>query len=427
MRQSNYHFLFGAALVLSIPSMASAAPYRIGAIGDSISAAMDTNDDCDTLTSCVGNIGEDRGYSWTTGYALGDSLRNKLGFSATVEKQKNGSEWKDAPGQAQAILDAGGAHTVTIELGGNDVCQNLNDTLPTKATIAGQINTALSLLINAASDKRPSRIILAETPDVVHLRDTMMNQKNFAFETCQDLWDLDTSKLEVNTCDWGFFDFLCDAFDMVIEEYVSPLIDSMLVAFNVDFPCGYVLDSASNATKRSLARALNNDINDAIAAAVLQWNGVNGVEVKFASNVYEYQFSTRDVSQLDCFHPSRQGQQNLARTVYNGAGLGVGPQPSQDSAVPYMLSQPTSSAWWVGSGTYRDIYFTFHTNEESSIEVWTYNCDSGSWYHEGTTNETPTSHEFHMFGFNYNYYWKTYVKPTDRNLNTGSWYSTGCI
>jgi hypothetical protein len=92
-----------------------------------------------------------------------------------------------------------------------------------------------------------------------------------------------------------------------------------------------------------------------------------------------------------------------------------------------MLSSPGSSAWWVGSGTYRDIHFTFHTNEESSIEVWTYNCDSRNWYFEGDTNESPASHEFRMTGFNYSYYWKTYVQPTDRNLNTGVWYSTGCI
>lgn len=427
MWKKNNHIVLGAIVALSIPAMASAAPYRIGAIGDSISAGMDTNDDCGTLTSCVGKLGEDRGYSWTTGYALSDSMRNKLGFSATVEKQKNGSEWNDAPGQAQAILDAGGAHTVTIELGGNDVCQNLNETLPTKASIEGHIWTTLNKLINAPSDKRPSRIILAEAPDVVHLRTTMQNQKNFAFETCQDLWDLDTSKLKVNTCDWGFFDFICDAFDLVIEQYVSPLIDVMIAAFNVDFPCGYVLESGSNSTKRTLARQLNNDINDAIAAAVQQWNGVNGVEVKFAANVYEYQFTAGEVSQLDCFHPSRAGQRNLARTIFAGAGLGATSAPSTDAAAPYMLSSPASSAWWVGSGDFRDIHFTFNTDEESSIEVWTYNCNYGNWYYEGTTNETPDAHEFRMQGFNFNLYWQTYVQPTDRNLNTGSWYSTGCI
>jgi lysophospholipase L1-like esterase len=424
---SKWNQLAVTALVsLGFMGAAQAAPNRIGAIGDSISAAMDTNDKCGTLTSCAGQIGEDRGHSWTTGYALPDSMRNKLGFSTTVERQVNGSRWDDAPGQAQGILDAGGAHTVTIELGGNDVCRNLNDTLPTKAEIAGHIYTTFNLLVNAPPDRRPSRILIGEVPDVVQLRSTMRTQKNFAFETCQDLWDLNTSALQVNTCDWGFFDFICDFFDMVIEEFVSPLADIMIAAFDVNFPCGYVLKSGSNDTKRSLARALNNDINVAIAAAVQQWNGVNGVEVRLANNVYEYQYTAGDVSQLDCFHPNRQGQKNLARTMFTGSGLGTS-TPTYDGQVPTMLSSPASSAWWEGSGTYRDIHFTFHTNEESSIEVWTYNCDYGNWYYEGTTNESPTAHDFRMEGFNFSYYWKTYVRPTDRSLNTGVWYATGCI
>ncbi|WP_428263317.1 SGNH/GDSL hydrolase family protein [Haliangium sp.] len=426
MKVTTCSIAVGMIVGIGFAGAAQAAPAKIGAIGDSISAGMDTNDDCGTLISCASQIGEDRGFSWTTGYSMGDSLRNRLGFSATVERQKNGARWDDAVGQAQGILSAGGAHTVTIELGGNDVCRDLNATLPTKAEIAGLINQTFSTLINASASTRPARIIIAETPDVVHLRDTMKNQKNFAFETCQDLWDLNTDALEVNTCDWGFFDFICDFFDLVIEDYVEPLIDVMLAAFDVDFPCGYVLESGSNATKRTLARALNNDINDAIAAAVNQWQGVNGVEIMFADNVYEYQFTVGDVSQLDCFHPSRQGQRNLARTIFAGANLGTG-GAVQDSAAPVMLASPPSSAWWVGSGTYRDIHFDFNTNEESSIEVWSYNCDYGQWFFEGTTNESPEAHEFRMTGFNYNLYWQTFVRPTDRNANTGVWYSTGCI
>ena len=424
---SKWNQLAVSALVsVGFVGAAHAAPNRIGAIGDSISAAMDSNDKCSTLVSCASHIGEDRGHSWTTGYALPDSMRNKLGFTTTVERQVNGSRWDDAPGQAQSIINAGGAHTVTIELGGNDVCRNLNDTLPTKAELEAHMYNTFNILVNAAADRRPARILIGEVPDVVQLRNTMRNKANFAFETCQDLWDLNTSALKVNTCDWGFFDFICDFFDWVIEEYVSPLAGVMIAAFDVDFPCGYVLRSGSNDTKRSLARALNNEINASIAAAVQQWNGVNGVEILLADNVYEFQYTAGDVSQIDCFHPNRQGQKNLARTMFTGSGLGSS-APTYDTQVPTMLSSPPSSAWWVGSGSYRDIHFTFNTNEESSIEVWTYNCDYGNWYFEGTTNESPTEHEFHMEGFHFSYYWKTYVRPTDRSLNTGVWYATGCI
>ncbi len=417
-----------ALVAFGFAGVADAAPYKIGAIGDSISAGMDSNDDCGTLISCASQLGEDRSHSWTTGHALPDSMRNKLGFNATVERQKNGSRWDDALGQAQGILSAGGAHTVTIELGGNDVCRKLNSTLPTKSEIAALIDETFNALVYASADTRPARIIIAEAPDVLNLYHTMRNQKNFAFETCQDLWDLNTNALDVNTCDWGFFDFLCDFFDLVINDYVEPLIDVMLAAFDVDFPCGYVLNSGSNSTKRTLAQALNNDINDAIAEAAARWNGTNGVEVLFADNVYEFQFTAGDVSQIDCFHPNRSGQRNLARTVFTGANLGAS-EPTHDQAAPLLLASPPSSAWWVDSGNapFHDIHFNFNTNEESTIEVWTYNCNYGNWYYEGTTNESPEAHEFRMTGFNYNYFWQTFVRPTDRSLNTGTWYQTGCI
>ncbi len=424
------------SLVL-LAGSADATPNKIGAIGDSISAAMDADDDCDTLFECAGQLGEDRGYSWTTGASLSNSMRKKLGFYYTVEKQKNGSRWQDAPGQAQAILDAGGAVTVTIELGGNDVCRNLNDTLPTKASIKSYIHTTLTKLINAPSTKRPSTIIIGEAPDVVHLRNTMRTKDNFAFETCQDLWDLNTSRLEVNTCDWGFFDFLCDIADFIIEataDFVSPLINVMKSAFNIKFPCGYVLSSSSNSTKRALAQALNNDINAAIAEEIAEHQGQNGVTLRLASNLQEYQFTSGDVSQLDCFHPNRRGQKNVAQVIYNGAynnaagGTSASTSgTSYDTGAPYMLSYPTSQAWWVGSGTYRDIYNVFYTNENAEIEIWSYLCGYGNWYYEGTTNETPTGHEFHVDGFNFNYYWAMYVRPTDTSGNTGIWYNTGCI
>ncbi len=403
------------------------APNRLGAVGDSISTGMDADADCDTLVDCAGRLGEDRGYSWTTGYSMSDSIRNKLGMTSTVEKQKNGARWQDAPGQAQAILDAGGASHVTLLLGGNDVCRGVNATLSTKAEIKAQIHTALTKLINASEDKRPEVIILGTAPNVVHLRDTMYSQKNFVFETCNDLWNLNTSAVEVNTCDWGFFDFLCDIADFIIEvtaDFVSPLTSAMLNAFDVEFPCGYVLSNSSNATKRSLAAALNLDINHAIMEEVAEHQGANGVQILTDNyGIYNYQFTTSDVSKLDCFHPSRQGQKNIARTVYNNSGLGSTAAPTTDTGAPYMVGS-SNEAWWVN---YADIYFTFDTNENASMQVQVYNCNTGAWTNLGSTNETPTHHEFHVENLNYYYYWDVYVRPVDVAGNAGGWYHSGCM
>lgn len=403
---------------------------RIGAIGDSISAGMDSNDDCDTLVECAGKIGEDRAYSWTTGYALDTSIRNKLGMSQTNEQQRNGSRWDDAPGQAQNLLNAGGANVVTIELGGNDVCRKLNDTLPTRAEIEGYIDQTLTTLTNGLP--AGSTIILAEAPDVVHLRDTMRYADNFLFETCQDLWDLDTSRLEVNTCDWGFFDFLCDIADFVIEataDFVSPLTNYMLAQFEVEFPCGYVLSKYSNDTKRALARQLNNDINAAIAAKAAQYQGRNGINIKFAANVYEYQFTVGDVSKIDCFHPNRQGQRNLASTVYNGAAVGANSTAvAQDTTAPALAQSPQH--WWAES--YTAVYSTFYTTENAALEVWSENCYDSydpcyNFCYEGTTNETPTYHDIRVQGLNYSDWWSIWVQPIDTAGNRGGWYASSCM
>jgi hypothetical protein len=40
-------------------TMAAASAEELGAIGDSISTAMNADDSCDDVVACIGNLGED--------------------------------------------------------------------------------------------------------------------------------------------------------------------------------------------------------------------------------------------------------------------------------------------------------------------------------------------------------------------------------
>lgn len=412
---------------------AAPRPAKLGAIGDSISTAFDADDRCDTLAQCAGRIGEDSGYSWTTGWALPDSIRTRVNAQSTVNAQRNGARWSDALGQATRIVNAQGVTHVTIQMGGNDVCRDLNDTLPTRAEIQTQIRDTLLTLVHAPAESRPQEVVIGAVPDVVSLRDVMTQRTNFAFETCQDLWDLNTSRVQVNTCNWGFFDFFCDVADFAVKvffKFVDPLVQVMTQEFGVDFPCGYVLSSASTPEKRTLARALQEDINAALIEEATSFDGVNGVRVRLAQNVSTYQFTQDEISQLDCFHPSRTGQQNLARLTLTGSGL-QGATPETDGVAPLMVTgdpNRNSEAGWIGSGSYRTIVFDFHTNEQASLNVYVQPClKDASRYREAFINEAPSHHHLRIAGLYYGVHWRVFVQPVDLAGNAGPRYATGCF
>src|SRR5581483_7035705 len=228
----------------------------------------DADDACDTITSCATKIGENRNLSWTTGYdAAANSLRKLFGFASTVEQQKNGARWTDAPGQAVSIVNAGGAAKVSVLLGGNDVCRNLNDTLPAISTISSQIDQTFQTLVNAPSTSRPSQVVVVSVPNVVNLYNTMVNQQHFLFDTCQGLWnDFSGPTDKAKVCDSSFFlfDWICDLATWLnkVTGWVGTIKNVIVWAVDAisgvkHFPCGYVLNSGSNASMRSAASSFN--------------------------------------------------------------------------------------------------------------------------------------------------------------------------
>jgi lysophospholipase L1-like esterase len=430
----------GAVAVMVVAGLATEASAQTtsGAIGDSISAAMDADDNCNALNTCAGKIGEDWAYSWTTGTTLANSMRARWGATTSaVRAQRNGSRWDDAPGQADQIAAAGGTvGRTTIELGGNDVCRKYGETLPTKAEITAYMEQTFQKLSDGM--QYGGEVVVASVPNVVGLYNTMRTQPNFAFSTCDDLWNLRTDNMHMNLVEGGFCNIpflgsmVCGAINaigQIVQTFVSPLMSALINVFDVQFPCGAVLDSRNTQANRDAAAQLNRDINDAIAEEVAAWNakplgsGAGYRRVTFRTDnraVYNYSFTTQDVSHLDCFHPSRRGQEALADRIWNASYAQSQNSTTQnDSTVPG-VSSGSWSEWWSSSSSGYKINVSYASSETSAVDVYLSEYGYGTWY-LGTLNQQPTSHQFGVGYFSYSDYyynwWAVDVRLKDRAGN----------
>ena len=68
--------------------------------------------------------------------------------------------------------------------------------------------------------------------------------------------------------------------------------------------------------QRAAVRDYNRELNALLADKAREYQGRNGIVTRFAGGVYDLRFSADEISKLDCFHPSRQGQQALAERIW---------------------------------------------------------------------------------------------------------------
>jgi lysophospholipase L1-like esterase len=237
------------------------APDTIGALGDSITQA--TNFD-------QSHFGSNLAYSWSTGentavqslyYRIlqGNPNINTKNFNYSV----NGAKMTDLNGQAVNLnATPGGIELVTIEMGGNDVCTSSEATMTPVPTYRSQFQTAINTLTTGFPNRR---VFVVSIPDVYQLwavLHTNQNARNFwaAFSICQSL-------------------------------LANP--ESMLPA---------------DVQRRANVRQRNIDFNTQLAEVCALYP-----QCTFDNNaIFNGQITAADVSNLDYFHPSLQGQINLA-------------------------------------------------------------------------------------------------------------------
>jgi len=445
----------------------------MSAIGDSISVGCDSWDDaCSTMTQYASRLGNDWQSSWTvgdlttatspSGYSVRKRLSNLKGsatwvyypageagtgdytapnpgldtdgvagtevfnyagtnaFSNPIIAPHNGAAWVDAANQAYAIYyycyynPSTCPKVVTVELGGNSVCQTSCANVPTTATVQSNIDLMTTYLSYLPAG---TEVWVNTMPDLAYYKSLLQNKKNWVFKNCQALWNIDTGQIAVNTCDISIFGWdICDVTDWLAKVsvgFLDWLWDLLIDIFDVKFPCWTVLNSnssckpySSNPTTTALNTYINNYLitkfcyggvnSDGNCANTGTWYG--NTHFFLARHLMGLQFTDKHVSTLDCFHPNRKGQEAIANTFWQDlcqSGINVpvncsGPSPT---------TSPTLTTVYDGyQAKYKNQLNINSTCNRSRVRIFT--RGTGNDQRDVQTIETNTFADNHQVTFN---------------------------
>jgi lysophospholipase L1-like esterase len=260
-----------AAAALASATTASAAPpppTSIAGIGDSITRAFDV---------CCW-YGDHPAQSWTTGGGLFDGISSHyerlLGMSPGIlghnyNDARTGARMRDAQGQAQTAVSQG-AQYVTILMGANDACTSSPATMTSVADFRAQFAATMSTV--ASGLPAGSHVFVGSIPDVYRL------------------WQLFRGNLTAQLV-WA----------------TAQICQSMLSLTNTE-------------ADRQAVLARIQAFNQALADVCGQYPAL----CRFDGNaVFDYPFSSGQVSKLDYFHPSISGQAALASITWQRSWWGA--------------------------------------------------------------------------------------------------------
>ncbi len=237
-----------------------ALPNSMASTGDSITRAYDATSSGCFLTDCPQ-------YSWSSGTSTVNSHYQRL---LAANSQISGRLYNDAAtGAKMAALDAQvktaasqGIQYLTVMMGANDVCTSSRSTMTPAATLQSQFQTALSDFFAADPN---AHAFVSSIPNVYQL------------------WSvLHTNATARNA--WSSF----------------KICQSMLASTNTE------------ADRQAVLSQEQND-NAALAAGCGQFTNCKWDDLA----TFNYQFAASDVSTIDYFHPSVNGQTHLAATTWS--------------------------------------------------------------------------------------------------------------
>jgi lysophospholipase L1-like esterase len=254
------------SLLLAVPAASGAPttpklPNSIAAMGDSMTQAADV---------CCW-YGDHPANSWSTGNAGWDGISSHYERIRATNPAITGRNYNDsvsgarmsaAPSQAGRAV-AQQADYVTILMGANDLCTSTLGSMTSVDVFRAQYQETLATL-DAGLSKR-AHIFVSSIPDVHQLWDILHTSS-----TAQFVWSL------------------------------AGICQSLLSPDRTD-------------AERDQVRQRNIAFN-----AVLQQECEKYTRCTFDGNaVFNFQFSTSDVSTLDYFHPSLRGQSQLASLTWS--------------------------------------------------------------------------------------------------------------
>jgi lysophospholipase L1-like esterase len=248
-----------AGLIAQPALAAPPLPSSMAAIGDSITQAYDV---------CCSH-GDHPGQSWSTGSTSYDGITShyerirQLNSAIAGHGYNNavtGAKMAAAPGQATQTVNQA-ARYVTILLGANDLCSSSPSTMTSTATFQSQFQQAMATLLAPGQDRY---VFVSSIPNLYQL------------------WQvLHTNSL----ARWAWANFHI---------------------------CQSMLGATRTETDRQLVVSQEQAFNQVLADVCAQYPRCRWDD----KAVYNYQFSTSQVSALDFFHPSLSGQAALARVTW---------------------------------------------------------------------------------------------------------------
>jgi lysophospholipase L1-like esterase len=239
----------------------------MAALGDSITRAM---------AVCCSN-GDNSQHSWSTGDGPNDGVAShyerlsRLDRAITGRNHNNaisGSSAVHLPGQAEMAVKQN-VEYVTVLIGANDLCASSAAAMTSEAEFASHINTAMATLHRGLPE---ARIFVGSIPDLYQL------------------WKV------------------LEGTDEAREGWSGGSCPSMLSIGNTEEQRQLVVEREL-AFNRILAQACSRYKN-------CRWDN---------NAVYDFKFSVSDVSILDYFHPSLEGQARLAELTWRVSWWGDEP------------------------------------------------------------------------------------------------------
>lgn len=254
--------LSALALVVGVRAGGAAAapavtgyPSSMAALGDSITRAANPQPPL---------LGDQPQYSWSTGteatvqsHYLRILQQNAAISGNNFNDAVSGAKMADLNGQATVAVGQG-VDFVTILMGGNDICTSSEATMTPVATYRFQFQQAMDTLTSGLPD---ARVFVASIPDVYNL------------------WFILKDNSSARTV-WSLFG-ICQSL------LANPLSTAQ-----------------ADVDRRDRVRQRNIDFNTQLAEVCAQY-----VHCRYDNNLgFDTPFTASDVSTLDYFHPSIQGQ-----------------------------------------------------------------------------------------------------------------------
>jgi lysophospholipase L1-like esterase len=250
-----------AAAASALPAVTSVAlPNSMAATGDSITTAFDVD--------WAGVLQSSPADSWSTGTS--SSVKSEYERILAANSGIKGHEYNDAvPGATMSDLDsqaseaaAQGVTYLTVEMGANDLCtSSVGDMTPT-ATFQSEFQTALTDFTSADPG---ARIFVASIPNIYRL------------------WQDENGNF-IAELEWN--------------------------AFGI---CPDMLSVLATSSQRQQIVAQEQADNQALSSVCAEFS-----QCRFDNDaVYDVNFTSSDISNVDYFHPSVAGQAELAAVAWS--------------------------------------------------------------------------------------------------------------